>query len=165
MNYFKTFVLMFGLLMLMMFVGKMMGGTQGMIGFFVIGLVMNFVSYWFSDKIVLAMYGAKQVQEHELTQVYAILKKLTQKVGMPMPKVYLMNTPLPNAFATGRDPEHAAVAVTTGILNILDERELTGVLGHELAHVKNRDILIATIAAVVAGAIVMASRMAMFFGG
>ena len=164
MNYFKTFMLMFGLLALMMLVGQLIGGTQGMISFFIMGLVMNFVSYWFSDKIVLMMYGAKQTKESDLPQVYGIIRKLIQKANLPMPKIYLMDSPLPNAFATGRNPEHSAVAVTTGILDILDERELTGVLGHELSHIKNRDILIATIAAAFAGAIMMVSRMSLFFG-
>ena len=135
-----------------------------MISFFIMGLVMNFISYWFSDKIVLMMYGAKEAKESDLPQVYSIIRKLIQKADLPMPKIYLMDSPLPNAFATGRNPEHSAVAVTTGILNILDERELTGVLGHELSHIKNRDILIATIAAALAGAIMMVSRMALFFG-
>lgn len=165
MNYFKTFVLMAGLLALMMIVGQVIGGTQGMVGFFIIGLLMNFVSYWFSDKIVLMMYGAKEVKESDLPQVYSIIRKLTQKADLPMPRIYLMESPLPNAFATGRNPEHSAVAVTTGILDILDTSELTGVLGHELSHIKNRDILIATVAAAIAGAIMMVSRMAMFFGG
>src|SRR3990167_4612601 len=158
MNYFKTFLLMFGLLALMMLIGQTLGGNQGMMAFFVIGLAMNFISYWFSDKIVLAMYGAKEIPERELPKIYAIVRQLTQKAGMPMPKIYLMESPIPNAFATGRNPEHAAVAVTTGILSILDEKELTGVLGHELAHVKNRDILISTIAAAIAGSVMMASR-------
>ena len=164
MNYFKTFALMLGLLILMMLVGQLIGGTQGMISFFIMGLVMNFISYWFSDKIVLMMYGAKEAKESDLPQVYSIIRKLIQKANLPMPKIYLMDSPLPNAFATGRNPEHSAVAVTTGILDILDERELTGVLGHELSHIKNRDILIATIAAALAGAIMMVSRMALFFG-
>ena len=165
MNMLKTFALMFGLLLLMTAVGHFIGGPQGMAAFFVIGLAINFVSYWFSDKIVLMMYGAKLASEQELPQVYRIVQTLTQKAGMPMPKIYLMNSPVPNAFATGRNPEHAAVAVTTGIMNILDEKELTGVLGHELSHVQNRDILISTIAAGIAGAISMLSRSALWFGG
>lgn len=164
MNHFKTFLLMLGLLALMMFVGEAIGGRQGMMSFFFMGLAMNFFSYWFSDKIVLMMSGAKKTTEADLPQVYAIVRRLAQANGMPMPKIYLMDTPVPNAFATGRNPNNAAVAVTTGILGILDERELTGVLGHELSHVKNRDILISTIAASIAGAIMMLSRMAMFFG-
>ena len=164
MNYFKTFMLMFGLLGLMMLIGHVIGGAQGMAAFFLIGLAMNFVSYWFSDKIVLMMYGAKEASERDLPEVYSIVRKLTQKSGMPMPKIYKIETPLPNAFATGRNPDHAAVAVTTGILDILDERELTGVLGHELSHVQNRDILISTVAAGIAGAITMLSRSAMWFG-
>src|SRR5712691_9499417 len=128
MNYFKTFVLMAGLLGLMMLVGQLLGGSQGMVTFFVMGLAMNFISYWFSDKIILMMSGAKPVSESDLPKVYAIVRKLTVQAGLPMPKVYLMQTPLLNAFATGRNPEHSAVAVTTGILNVLDEKELTGVL-------------------------------------
>lgn len=165
MNYFKTFLLMVGLLALMMLVGNLVGGYHGMISFFIVGLLMNFVSYWFSDKIVLLMYGAKEAKESDLPQVYAIVRKLTQKANLPMPRIYLIDMPLPNAFATGRNPAHSAVAVTTGILGILDERELTGVMGHELSHVKNRDILIATVAAAIAGAIMMISRMSLFFGG
>lgn len=165
MNYLKTFLLMFGLLALMMVLGQTIGGAQGMAGFFMIGLVINFVSYWFSDKIVLMMYGAKLVSEQELPLVYKIVRKLTEKAGMPMPKIYLMENDLPNAFATGRNPGHAAVAVTTGILSILDEKELTGVLGHEISHVKNRDILISTVAAAIAGAVTMLSRTALWFGG
>ena len=165
MNYFKTFFLMAALLALMMLVGELLGGAHGMFTFFIMGLVMNFISYWFSDKIILMMSGAKPVQESELPTVYRIVRNLAREAQLPMPKIYLMDTPLPNAFATGRNPEHSAVAVTTGILKILDEQELTGVLGHELSHVKNRDILIATVAASIAGAIMMLSRMAMFFGG
>ncbi len=164
MNQFKTFILMFGLLILMMLLGQALGGAQGMVGFFFMGLVFNFISYWFSDKIVLRMSGAKEVKESELPQVYRIVRKLTQEWSLPMPKIYLMESPVPNAFATGRNPEHAAVAVTTSILQILDEKELTGVLGHEISHVKNRDILISTVAAAIAGAIMMMSRMSFFFG-
>lgn len=163
MNYFKTFLLMTGLLALMMIVGGLLTGTpEGMFLFFLIGLGINFFSYWYSDKIVLKMYGAKETTEKELPEVYRIVRNLTQKTNLPMPKIYIMHSPMPNAFATGRNPEHAAVAVTSGILNLLDEKELTGVLGHELAHVKNRDILISTIAAAIAGAIMTVSRMAMW---
>jgi len=165
MNIFKTFILMFGLLLLMMFIGRLIGGAQGMTLFFLIGLGINFISYWFSDTIVLKIYGAKHVTEQELPRVYKIVKALILKAQMPMPKIYLMDSPVPNAFATGRNPEHAAVAVTRGILDILDEKELTGVLGHELSHVLNRDILISTIAAAIAGAISMLSRSALWFGG
>ncbi len=164
MNYFKTFLLMTGLLALMMVVGQLLGGNQGAISFFVMGLVINFVSYWFSDKIVLMTSGAKPATEADLPQVYSIVRNLVQSENMPMPKIYLMDTPMLNAFATGRNPEHAAVAVTTGILRALNKEELTGVLGHELSHVKHRDILISTIAAAIAGAIMMISRMAMWFG-
>ncbi len=165
MNYIKTTLLMFALLALMMVIGRFIGGVHGMYLFFGIGLVINFVSYWFSDKIVLAMYGAKEAKESEAPEIYKIVRNLTQWAQMPMPKIYVMDSPVPNAFATGRNPEHAAVAVTTGILSILDEKELTGVLGHELSHVKNRDTLISMIAAAIAGAISMLSRSAMWFGG
>jgi len=165
MNIFKTFALMFGLLLLLMLIGELIGGVQGMMTFFVIGLAINFVSYWFSDKIVLKMYGAKPASEEELPQVHRIVKELARKARIPMPKVCRMDSPMQNAFATGRDPEHAAVVVTTGILKALDEKELTGVLGHELSHVLNRDILISTVAAAIAGAISMLSRSALWFGG
>ncbi len=146
-------------------IGNAFGGGQGMIIAFGIAIAMNFGSYWFSDKIVLAMYGAKEIDESQSPRLFGIVRKLTLQANMPMPKVYIIPQDQPNAFATGRDPSHAAVAATEGILRILNEDELEGVLAHELAHVRHRDILIGTIAATMAGAIMMISRMAMFFGG
>lgn len=168
MNTFKTFALMLGLTLLLIWIGSMIGGRNGMVYAFIFAGVMNFVSYWFSDKIVLMMYRAKEVRENEMPQIYTITRQLTQAAGLPMPRIYFIDTPMPNAFATGRDPQHAAVAVTRGILDILDESELSGVIAHELSHVKNRDILISTVAATIAGAIFMMARMAQFaamFGG
>src|SRR5438477_837923 len=132
---------------------------------FVIAAVMNFVSYFFSDKIALAMYSAQPVSREELPRLYAIVERLTQKMGYPMPKLYVIPTDSPNAFATGRNPSHASVAVTRGILSLLDEEELEGVLAHELGHVLHRDILISSVAATIAGAITMLARMAFWFGG
>src|SRR5438477_5295484 len=131
---------------------------------FVIAAVMNFVSYFFSDKIALAMYSAQPVSREELPRLYAIVERLTQKMGYPMPKLYVIPTDSPNAFATGRNPSHASVAVTRGILSLLDEEELEGVLAHELGHVQNRDILISSVAATIAGAITMLARSAMWAG-
>jgi len=168
MNTFKTFALMVGLTLLLVAIGQMLGGQQGMIYALVFAGVMNFVSYWFSDKIVLMMYRAKPVTEQESPELYNMVRNLTVQAGLPMPKLYVMNTPMANAFATGRDPQHAAVAVTTGILSLLNNTELSGVIAHELSHVKNRDILISTIAATVAGAIFMLARIAQWgamFGG
>ena len=163
-GYLKTFVLMAGLIALLGILGNMVGGAQGMLLFAVIGLVMNFVMYWFSDRIALATNGAKPVTREELPEVYEIVERLTRKEGMPMPAIYLIPSETPNAFATGRNPEHAAVAVTEGILRILDRRQLEGVLAHELAHVKNRDILIATIAAGLAGLIGSLGHMIQWAG-
>ena len=149
-------------------VGGLLGGRSGLMMAFVFALLMNFVSYWFSDKIVLKMYGAKPLGEGDLPVVQRIVRKLATQANIPMPKLYLLPSESPNAFATGRNPQHAAVAVTEGILRIMDERELEGVLAHELSHVLNRDILISTIAATVAGAISMLANMAhwgMMFGG
>lgn len=168
MNYLKTAVLLALLTAILVFFGGLMGGRQGaMIALLVAG-VMNFVSYWYSDKIVLRMYRAKEVTEADAPGLYNIVRDLTMKANMPMPKVYIMEQETPNAFATGRNPDHAAVAVTTGIMKLLNREELTGVLAHELAHVMNRDILIATVAATIAGAISYLSQMAYFaslFGG
>jgi heat shock protein HtpX len=152
-GYLKTFVLMAGLIAVLAIGGNMIGGAQGMMLFGAIGLVMNFVMYWFSDRIALATNGARPVTREELPEVYDIVERLTKKQGMPMPRIFLIPSETPNAFATGRNPEHAAVAVTEGILRILDRRQLEGVLAHELSHVKNRDILIATVAAGIAGLI------------
>lgn len=168
MNYLKTAILLAVLTALLVFFGGLMGGRQGAVIALIIAGVMNFVSYWYSDKIVLKMYGAREVTEGEAPDLYGIVRDLTMKANLPMPKVYIMQQETPNAFATGRNPEHAAVAVTTGIMKLLSKEELTGVLGHELAHVRNRDILIATVAATIAGAISYLSQMAYFaslFGG
>jgi heat shock protein HtpX len=168
MNAIKTFILLVALTLILIWAGGALGGKQGMTIAMILALGMNFFSYWFSDKIVLKMYGAKEVTESEAPELYAIVRRLTQRAELPMPKVYLMNQDQPNAFATGRNPNHAAVAVTTGIMRILSSEELQGVIGHELAHVKNRDILISTIAATIAGAISYLAHMAqwaMIFGG
>ncbi|MEK6682862.1 MAG: M48 family metalloprotease, partial [Nitrospirota bacterium] len=167
MNTMKTMILMVALTVLVVFAGSALGGQNGAVLAFAMATIMNFGMYWFSDKIVLKMYGAKQVTEQESPELYRIVRDLTMKANLPMPKVYIMDNPAANAFATGRNPNHAAVAVTTGILNILDKDELSGVLGHELAHIKHRDILIGTIAATMAGAISMLANMAqwaMIFG-
>jgi heat shock protein HtpX len=162
-NGLKTALLLGALSGLLLLIGEALGGAQGLMLGFVMAAVMNLGSYWFSDKIVLAMYGAKEVPPaHPL---YRITANLAQRGGLPMPRVYVIPQDSPNAFATGRNPEHAAVAATEGIMRILDEHELEGVIAHELAHVKHRDILISSIAATIATAIMMVSRFAMFFGG
>jgi len=159
-NVFKTAILLGALTALLVLIGGAVGGQQGMIVAFVFALVMNFASYWFSDRLVLAMYGARPIGEAEAPGLYRVVRTLATRAGTPMPRVYLIPSESPNAFATGRNPEHAAVAVTEGIMRILDEHELEGVLAHELAHVKNRDILIATTAATLAGAITYLAHMA-----
>ena len=167
-NMLKTTMFLALLTGLFIAVGGLLGGRSGMVMALVFALIMNFVSYWFSDKIVLKMYGAKPLGEGDLPVVQRIVRKLATQANIPMPKLYLLPSESPNAFATGRNPQHAAVAVTEGILRIMDERELEGVLAHELSHVLNRDILISTIAATVAGAISMLANMAqwgMMFGG
>jgi heat shock protein HtpX len=161
-NTLKTAVLLAALSAVFLFLGEALGGSQGLVLGFMFAAVMNIGSYWFSDKIVLRMYGASEVgPEHRL---YQIVGRLAQRAGLPQPRVYIIPQDSPNAFATGRDPEHAAVAATEGILRLLDEQELAGVIGHELAHVKHRDILISSVAATLAAAIMMVSRFAMFFG-
>ncbi len=160
MNYLKTAVLLAALTGLLVALGNALGGTNGAIIAFVIALGMNFFSYWYSDKLVLKMYQAREVDEREAPKLHGIVRNLTQRMGMPMPRVHIIPNETPNAFATGRDPQHAAVAVTQGILDILNDDELEGVLAHELAHVEHRDILISTIAATVAGAITMLAMMA-----
>jgi heat shock protein HtpX len=168
MNQFKTFFLMLVLTVLLVLVGSVIGGRNGAIYFFIFAALINFVTYWFSDKIVLRLYRAKEVSQGEAPELYQIIGELTNKASLPMPKVYIMDNDTPNAFATGRNPEHAAVAVTTGILRILSKDELMGVIGHELSHIKHRDILISTIAATIAGAITMLARVAQWgaiFGG
>jgi heat shock protein HtpX len=152
-NYLKTSMLMAFLIALLAIGGSVWGGYRGMLLFGTIGLVFNFVSYWYSDRIALMMHRAQEVGRDQLPQVYEIVERLTRKAGMPMPRLYVIPSETPNAFATGRNPSHAAVAVTEGILRILDARQLEGVLAHELSHVRNRDILISTIAAAVAGLI------------
>jgi heat shock protein HtpX len=168
MNQMKTFFLMVVLTVILVALGGLIGGTSGAGIAFLVALAMNFVSYWFCDKIVLAMYGAKQVSEAEAPQLYGIVAALSQKARVPMPRVYIIESESPNAFATGRNPEHGVVAVTTGIMRILSLPELEGVLAHEMSHIKHRDILIQSVAATIAGAITMIAnwaRFAAFFGG
>jgi len=168
MNTIKTVGLLTFMTVLLIFVGGAVGGKGGMIIAFMMALVMNFVSYWFSDKIVLSMYGAKPVTESEAPELHSMVRRLSQRAGIPMPKLYIMESETPNAFATGRDPEHGVVAVTTGIMRLLGQDEVEGVIAHELAHIKHRDILIGTIVATIAGAISMIAQMAhwaMLFGG
>jgi len=161
-NTVKTALLLGAMSALFLMLGDVLGGAQGLMFGFVMAAVMNFASYWFSDKIVLRMYNAQEVgPDHRL---YQVVKRLADRAGLPMPRVYIIPDPSPNAFATGRNPEHAAVAATEGILSILTDEELEGVLGHELAHVKHRDILISSVAATLAAAIMMVSRFAMWFG-
>lgn len=160
MNAIKTFFLLVGLMAIFLLIGGAVGGRTGMEYAFILACFMNLLSYWFSDKIVLAMYRAKPVTEAQEPKLVQIVSRLAQKANIPMPRVYVIDSPVPNAFATGRNPKHAAVAATSGILERLDERELEGVLGHELSHVFHRDILISSIAATIAGAIMMVSRMA-----
>jgi heat shock protein HtpX len=167
-NVFKTGLLLAVLTALLVLIGGAVGGQQGMIVAFFLAVVMNFFSYWFSDKVVLAMYQAQPVDEASAPRLYATVRRLATRAGIPMPRVYLIPNDTPNAFATGRDPAHAVIAVTEGIMRILDEEELEGVLAHELAHVRNRDVLISTIAATLAGAITYLAHMAQWaamFGG
>jgi heat shock protein HtpX len=167
-NTFKTAFLLTALTLLLMFFGRYFGGQNGMFLALAFAAVMNFVSYFYSDKIALAMYRAQPVTREELPRAYAAVERLTQKIGIPMPKMYVIPTESPNAFATGRNPSHASVAVTHGILGLLNDEELEGVLAHELGHVNNRDILISSVAATIAGAITMLAsmgRFAMLFGG
>ena len=159
MNRFKTAVLLTALTLIMVGMGSAIGGRNGMVVAFFMALVMNVFSYWFSDKIVLRMYGAEEITEAENPAFYGMVRRLAAQGGLPMPRVYVIPSESPNAFATGRNPEHAAVAATSGILRILTMEELEGVMAHELSHVANRDILISTIAATVAGAISMLARM------
>ena len=164
-NLMKTAILMAAITALFMALGSVLGGRQGMMIALLVALGMNFFSYWFSDKMVLKMYNAQEVDENSAPQFYRMVRELAQRAQLPMPRVYLINEDAPNAFATGRNPQHAAVAATTGILQVLSERELRGVMAHELAHVKHRDILISTVSATMAGAISMLANFAMFFGG
>jgi heat shock protein HtpX len=164
-NWMKTAILMAGIVALFGAVGMALGGAQGMLIALLVGAGMNVFAYWNSDKMVLRMYNAQEVDAQSGGRYYAIVRELAENAGLPMPRVYLINQAQPNAFATGRNPEHAAVAATTGIMQLLSERELRGVMAHELAHVKNRDILISTMSATVAGAISMLANFAMLFGG
>jgi heat shock protein HtpX len=162
-NVAKTALLLGALSVLFMWLGEALGGAQGLLFGFMFAVATNLASYWFSDKIVLRMYNAQEVgPDHRL---YHLVQRLASRAGLPMPRVYIIPQPSPNAFATGRNPSHAAVAATEGILRILDDQELEGVIAHELAHVKHRDILISSVAATLAAAIMMASRFALFFGG
>ncbi len=168
MNQMKTFFLMVVLTVILVALGGLIGGTSGAQIAFFIALAMNFVSYWFCDKIVLTMYHAKQVTEAEAPQLYRIVASLAQKASLPMPRVYIIDSESPNAFATGRNPEHGVVAVTEGIMRILSPNELEGVLAHEMSHIKHRDILIQSVAAAIGGAITMIANWARFaaiFGG
>src|SRR5206468_10763989 len=167
-NTFKTAFLLTALTLLLMSIGRVFGGQSGMLIALTLAAVLNFVSYFFSDKLALAMYRAQPVTREELPRAYQIVERLTQRVGLPMPKIYVIPTESPNAFATGRNPNHASVAVTHGILGLLNDEELEGVLAHELGHVRNRDILISSVAATIAGAVTMLARMAgwsAMFGG
>jgi len=159
MNHFKTTLLLTCLTLLMVAMGSAIGGSTGMVFAFLMACAMNFFSYWFSDKIVLKMYGAREVSEADHPAFHAMVRRLASQAGLPMPRVYIIPSESPNAFATGRNPDHAAVAATEGILRILSQEELAGVMAHELAHVKNRDILVSTIAATFAGAISMLGSM------
>ncbi|HEY1231900.1 MAG TPA: zinc metalloprotease HtpX [Candidatus Binatia bacterium] len=168
MNRLRTTILLAALTALVVWIGQMFGGANGAVIALVFAGLMNFFSYWFSDKIVLKMYRAQEISPNDDPELYEIVRELTVKAGLPMPRVYIIPEETPNAFATGRNPEHAAVAVTQGIRRILNRRELTGVLGHELSHVKHRDILVSSIAATLAGAISYLAQMAQWaaiFGG
>jgi heat shock protein HtpX len=164
-NLLKTAVLMAAITALFMAVGSFIGGHQGMVVALMIALGLNFFSYWFSDKLVLKMYNAHEVDATSAPQFYATVQELATRAGLPMPRVYVIDEDAPNAFATGRDPAHAAVAATTGIMRVLSARELRGVMAHEMTHVAHRDILISTVSATMAGAIGMLANFAMFFGG
>ena len=167
-NTFKTALLLTALTLFLLFMGSVFGGQRGLVLAFGLAVVMNFISYFFSDKLALAAYRAQPVTREQLPRAYQVVERLTQKMGIPMPKIYVIPTESPNAFATGRNPKHASVAVTEGILNLLNDEELEGVLAHELGHVRNRDILISSVAATLAGAITLLARMgywASLFGG
>lgn len=164
-NLMKTAILMAAITALFMALGQMIGGQQGMVLALLVALGMNFFSYWFSDRLVLKMYNAREVDATSAPQFHRMVAELARRAQLPMPRVYLIEEDAPNAFATGRNPQHAAVAATTGLLRMLGEREVRGVMAHELAHVKHRDILISTVSATMAGAISMLANFAMFFGG
>ncbi|AKQ64951.1 Peptidase M48, Ste24p precursor [Myxococcus hansupus] len=164
-NALKTTVLLAGLTALVLVIGDRLGGPQGLMFAVLFAVVMNFGSYWFSDRIALAIHGAKPLPREQAPWLHEMVERLAARAGMPKPKVYILPTAAPNAFATGRNPSHAAIAVTAGILDILDRRELEGVLAHELGHVRNRDTLIGTVAATLAGIISYAAQMLFWFGG
>ncbi len=167
-NTLRTALLLTTLTVLFVLVGNALGGNGGMVFAFALALAMNFGAYWFSDRLALKMAGAKEVSPADAPELHRLVERLALQARMPKPRVYVMDTPAPNAFATGRDPQHAAVAVTTGIMQVLDQQELAGVLAHELAHIRNRDTLISAVAAAVAGAITMLANMArwaLIFGG
>ncbi len=161
-NQIKTAALLGILTVILIAIGGLFGGKQGLLFGFGFALLINFVSYWFSDKIVLAIYGAKETSRESNPKLFAIVNEVREKMGLPMPKLYIINNPSPNAFATGRNPKHSAIAFTTGILQLLEEQELKGVIAHEFSHIKNRDILIASVAAVIAGTIAYLAMMARF---
>ena len=167
-NNIKTLALLTGMTLFLMFagdvIGRQLGSQHGMAIGLAFAAVSNFISYFFSDKMALAMYGAQPANREELPRVYNVVERMTQRIGLPMPKIYVIPSESPNAFATGRNPAHASVAVTQGILNLLDDEELEGVLAHELGHVRNRDILISSVAATIAGAITFLARSAMWAG-
>jgi heat shock protein HtpX len=165
MNTLKTALLLTSLTLFLLFVGQHFGGRNGMLLAFVIAVGMNFFSYFYSDKLALSMYRAQPATREQLPRVYNVVEQMTQRIGLPMPKIYVIPNDSPNAFATGRNPQHASVAVTQGILNLLNDDELAGVLAHELGHVRNRDILTSSIAATLAGAITILARFGFFFGG
>jgi heat shock protein HtpX len=165
MNYMRTAILLAGLTALFMAVGYLLGGPEGMVIAFIIAVAMNLFSYWRSDKLVLSMYGAQEVDDRTAPEFVGLVRELSSRAGLPMPRVYLMDNPQPNAFATGRNPEHAAVAATTGLLDMLSPRELAGVIGHELTHIRNRDTLTMTVTATIAGAISMLAQFGGLFGG
>jgi heat shock protein HtpX len=165
MSYFRTAILLAALTALFMGIGFLIGGQTGMIMAFVIAAAMNLFAYWNSDKMVLSMYGAREVDERSAPELHDLVRQLASAAGLPMPRVYVMENPQPNAFATGRNPEHAAVAVTTGLMQTVDKEELAGVIAHELGHVKNHDTLLMTITATIAGAISMLANFGFMFGG
>jgi heat shock protein HtpX len=165
MSFFRTAILLAALTALFMGVGFLVAGQSGMVIAFLVAAAMNLFAYWNSDKMVLSMYGAHEADERSAPELYALVRQLAQQAGLPMPRVYIMDNPQPNAFATGRNPDHAAVAVTTGLLKTLSKEELQGVLAHELGHIKNRDTLTMTITATIAGAISMLANFGFYFGG
>jgi len=164
MSYFRTAILLAALTALFMGIGFLIGGQSGMVIAFLVAGAMNLFAYWNSDKVVLRMYGAREVDERSAPELYALVRQLASAAGLPMPRVYVMENPQPNAFATGRNPQHAAIAVTTGLMQTVDKQELAGVIAHELGHVKNRDTLLMTITATIAGAISMLANFGLYFG-